>query len=111
MLFRSLVPLVGVTVIVIQNRFANKQLKPNGGDSMRDAIDRMEAKQDEHSDGLADILASQSDHSGQIAVIGLDIAGVKDKLDDHHDRIARLENGDAPPPTPIPVQLVQERPA
>lgn len=42
-------PVVTALVIIIQNRFANKQLKPNGGTSLRDSIDRIEAKQTEHA--------------------------------------------------------------
>lgn len=36
------VAICGVVTLWIQQRKANKELKPNGGSSMRDAVDRIE---------------------------------------------------------------------
>lgn len=45
----------GVVTLFIQQRKANKELKPNGGSSMRDAVDRIEQNQVEFQGELAKI--------------------------------------------------------
>ena len=96
-------PVAGAAVIVVQNRFANKQLKSNGGTSLRDAVDRMEAVQKLHVASTLAVQVAQADQTTQIA-------DVKEQVTVIHGRLDRLERPADTTPYAIPVTIVQTEP-
>lgn len=65
----ALVALVPAVLSWLNSRTAAKATRPNGGSSMRDAVDRIESKLDEHLARLNRGAVVMADHEDRLAVI------------------------------------------
>lgn len=92
-------PVASAAIIMVQNRFANKQLKTNGGTSLRDVVDRIESKQQQHAAISTTVLAAQAEQNDSITEIKIQVAANRARLD-------RIEN----PSGPVPVTIAQPDP-
>jgi hypothetical protein len=82
-IYVALITLVGTIAVGIMSARTRKEFKPNGGASVADKLNRIEARQDSFSDRL-DVHALRTDEIGKdVLELHVCVDNLATKLDDH----------------------------